>query len=661
MTIANTNVIAKVAAVVAGLGLVFSSFAYAVPAKAATMEELQAQIAALMAQIAAMSGGSSTSTGAAFTADMTIGASGSEVTRLQNWLISKGYSIPAGATGYFGAQTAAALAAYQTASGITPAAGYFGPITRAKVNATLGGSTGGSTGGNTSGDLEGGAGSVDSYNLVSGLSGEEVGEDEEDVEVAGLEIEADDGSDLEFTAVRLVFNEGTGATSDFEDYADEVSVMLDGEEVARVDADEFNDDNDWTSTVSLDNGAIIRAGDTGELTVAVSGISNLDSADAGDEWNVDFRQVRFQDADGATISEDPSTAVTTFSFELFATAANTELKFTAGEDEDTVNDAHTIDIDATDETNDVDLLSVNVEVEGDSDVTLDALPILVTVATQDNVDEMFSGLSLWMDGEEVGTVSMGSDCLDDADCAAVGTAETYLFDDMDLTLEAGENYEFMVKGDIYGITDTGDVAAGDTVYVTLGEVQTDLASFDAEDESGEDLADADKTGTVTGSASEVRDVGIVVEFVSADAEISHAGDVANTTDSDQGTFTITFDVTAFGGNVYIDGTKPDETGGATESDLFVSNTDTYVDSNITSPTGATLTGTIDADARFKVNEDDTERFTITFVTTAGADGIFYIELDSILYALTDVDGDIQYTFNLDDFKTPSINMQNDAA
>lgn len=656
---ATTNAIAKIAAVVAGLGLVAMSFAFAPSAKAATTEELQAQINALLAQISALQG-TTASASMTFTMDLTLGSSGAEVTALQNWLISKGYSIPAGATGYFGAQTQAALAAYQAANGISPAAGYFGPITRAKVNAA-GGSTG-STGGNTgsTGGLSGGAGSVDDYSLISDLSGEEVGEDEEDVEVAGLEVEADEGSDLELTAVRLVLDEGTGATSDFEDYAAEVSVWLDGEEVARVDADEFNDDNDWTHTVSLED-AVLEAGETGELTVAITGASNLDTGDAGDEWDVDFTQVRFMDADGATISEDPAVAVTTFSFELFASAANTELKITQGEDEDTVNDAHVIDIDATDETDDAPLLSFNIEIEGDSDVNLDALPVTITVANQDNVDEMISGLTLWMDGEEVGSASISSDCLTDPDCAAVGATEDYLFDDMDLDLSAGDDYEFVVTADIYGITDTGDVAAGDTIRATVGETETDLASFDAEDESGEDLVDADKTGTVAGSASEVRDIGIAVKFVSSDAEISHAGDVANTTDSDQGTFTITFDVTAFGGDVYIDGTKPDETGGATESDLFVSNTDTYVDSNITSPTGATLSGTQDADARFLVNEDETERFTVTFVTTAGADGLFQVELDSILYALTDVDGDLQYTFNLDDFKTPSINMQNDAA
>ena len=40
--------------------------------------------------------------------------------------------MPAGvAYGYFGNLTKAAVAAYQTSVGITPAVGYFGPITRA--------------------------------------------------------------------------------------------------------------------------------------------------------------------------------------------------------------------------------------------------------------------------------------------------------------------------------------------------------------------------------------------------------------------------------------------------------------------------------------------------------------------------------------------------
>ena len=63
------------------------------------------------------------------------GMEGEDVKALQNILISQGYSIPAGATGFFFNQTRSALSAYQLANGIVPAAGYFGPITRAQMKA----------------------------------------------------------------------------------------------------------------------------------------------------------------------------------------------------------------------------------------------------------------------------------------------------------------------------------------------------------------------------------------------------------------------------------------------------------------------------------------------------------------------------------------------
>ncbi len=96
-----------------------------------------------LALVATVAGAASADT---FTRSLTLGSKGADVTALQTWLINKGYSIPAGATGYFGGQTKAAVAAFQAANGITPAAGYFGPVTRAAVNADGSSmSTGGST------------------------------------------------------------------------------------------------------------------------------------------------------------------------------------------------------------------------------------------------------------------------------------------------------------------------------------------------------------------------------------------------------------------------------------------------------------------------------------------------------------------------------------
>ncbi|PIW96259.1 hypothetical protein COZ83_01845, partial [Candidatus Kaiserbacteria bacterium CG_4_8_14_3_um_filter_50_23] len=57
-----------------------------------------------------------------------MGSTGADVTCLQNALIAGGFSIPAGATGYFGTQTRAAVASWQSSKNIAPAVGYFGPI-----------------------------------------------------------------------------------------------------------------------------------------------------------------------------------------------------------------------------------------------------------------------------------------------------------------------------------------------------------------------------------------------------------------------------------------------------------------------------------------------------------------------------------------------------
>jgi len=124
---------------IAAIALVAFAVVSAPQAKAVTIAELQAMIAQLTAQIAALSGTPSmpSATSYTFSSNLTIGSTGSAVTALQTFLLDHGFTIPAGATGYFGGQTKAALAAYQSSKGITPAVGYFGPITMSSVNAQI--------------------------------------------------------------------------------------------------------------------------------------------------------------------------------------------------------------------------------------------------------------------------------------------------------------------------------------------------------------------------------------------------------------------------------------------------------------------------------------------------------------------------------------------
>jgi len=134
------------------------------PLSAATVDDLQAQIASLLAQITALQLQLSSTQGTTtasynFTRDLTMGSKGDDVKALQQFLNSKGYKVAssgAGSSGNetttFGSLTKAALAKYQAAVGISPTAGYFGTKTRAyvaSVAATGGSTTGGTTGGTT--------------------------------------------------------------------------------------------------------------------------------------------------------------------------------------------------------------------------------------------------------------------------------------------------------------------------------------------------------------------------------------------------------------------------------------------------------------------------------------------------------------------------------
>ena len=138
--------------VVASLILGFS-FAFATPAKADMISDLQAQIATLMAQIQAMQGGTgSQQVGgvqctATFTRNLTIGSTGTEVMAVQKLLNSidgtqvatTGAGSPGNETSYFGGLTRSAVSKFQQKYGISPIAGYWGPLTRAKANAICSG------------------------------------------------------------------------------------------------------------------------------------------------------------------------------------------------------------------------------------------------------------------------------------------------------------------------------------------------------------------------------------------------------------------------------------------------------------------------------------------------------------------------------------------
>jgi hypothetical protein len=607
-----------------------------------------------------------------FNMNLSMGMTNADVVELQKALnmsadtmvASTGAGSPGMETMYFGGMTKAAVVKMQAKNGL-PQTGFVGPMTRAILNGGTSGTgstgstgalcpngmtlasnctTGATTGGSTStGSLQGGAGDI-TLSALSTYSAEEVGEADEDVKIMAFEVEADDESDVDVTSVKVEFFQDTGADSDkLDDYASSVSIWLDGDKVGEADAEDFSESSDYYSKSIALNGAVVDAGETAEFIVAISSLDNLDSGDIDtDDWSVDLLSVRFEDAEGVVTTESGSASGTdgagafekNFDFASFATANSVDMKVSLNDDEDDINDAHVVDIDTDTDTDDVEILAFTIEADGDSDLNISEIPATITTTGEADEAVLVQNAQLWYDGE-----SIASD--------TIPTGGAVVFEDLDIDIESGEMAEFTITVDIQ---DTDGVADnGDTVQASLTTQNVD--DIEAEDETGEEVVDGDASGSAVADAHGVYDVGIMAEFVSSTAVAMQSG-VADV--DDQGMFTIVFDVTAFDSDIYVDGTAvADEAGGATYQDIVADN--------------IVATGVIDcascddgANTTFKVDEGTTERFTITISGPAAADVFAKASLESILYAVTAIDGDVVYNFNMGEFTTDNVFLNDNA-
>ena len=523
MTLA-TNAVAKFAAVVAGVGLVATSFAFAPSAKAQTVEELQALIAQLTAQLAALSGGGS-SAGYTFSVDLTLGSTGADVTALQNFLISNGYSIPAGATGYFGSQTQAALASYQAANGIAPAAGYFGPITRQKVNMS-GGTSGGSTG---SGDGFSGTdeGYLDEFDQLSAYSTEEVGEGEEDVAVLGVEMEAVD-ADQKIERVTVEIDTPTDASEDdLEDFITDVSVWLDGDELGRMDVDEASYDRSSDEYVFrfINLGGVIEEGDLAELVVAVSGVNNLDTNANGDGWtvNIPANGIRAVSPNGVDDTYDSTNYDETFTVETFASAADLELEINLADENP---DEGVVVID--NEGDEIVLLEGELMADG-GDILIYDLPFNFATSGA-TLLAIADKAVLEIDGEEF------------TENIASNGDDTVTFDDLEIEISEDDTVSFRLwlESATSSVSDAQDIT---------GSANLTETSIDAEDETGEAVASGDISGTADGETQHLFSVVPMIEVVSVDIDPVDNGNAA----AEAAAATIVVKVTAKGGTIYLNG------------------------------------------------------------------------------------------------------------
>ena len=121
-----------------GVGNIFSSIGRSISTFFSSPAE---EVVSFQPQVLSEQQPQQTQGGYYFTENLTIGSIGEAVRQLQIFLNNSGYTVaqtgagsPGNETAYFGELTRQALIRYQQANNITPASGYFGPITRAQVN-----------------------------------------------------------------------------------------------------------------------------------------------------------------------------------------------------------------------------------------------------------------------------------------------------------------------------------------------------------------------------------------------------------------------------------------------------------------------------------------------------------------------------------------------
>jgi hypothetical protein len=324
----------KLFAGLVGASMVLSMVA--VPASAQTTAELTAQINSLLAMIAQLqaqiAGGTTGGASTTFTSDLTLGSTGSQVSALQSWLVSKGFlTMPSGvAMGYFGGLTQAALARYQASVGISPAAGYFGPITRAKVNAMggVGTGTGTGTGTSTGGITTPGAeGTITVTSSNAGLVST-VYEGDDMAPIYGVQVEA---KNSDIAVQRIKVNLGTDSKIYNKGYS-KIYVTVDGNVVASADLNSstvVKESSTYYITLTGFNIVVPKNGKK-QIILKADVMSSIESTDRTTLTSIGITIPAngVRGVDGAGIDQyGPSSALssrtTTFSAELAETATIT--------------------------------------------------------------------------------------------------------------------------------------------------------------------------------------------------------------------------------------------------------------------------------------------------------------------------------------------------
>lgn len=671
MTIANTFA-SKLAVAFVAIAMMIT---LAAPAQAATEDELQAQIDALMATINALQsqlgqGGDSMTSSAsvcpyAWTRSLSSGSTGMDVMKLQQFLNADAATMVA-ATGagsagneteYYGPATAAAVSAFQVANrdtvltpvGLVNGTGYFGPSTMAAANAQCAAAPVMDDSDDTMDDSDdssddsdvtlSGEASLDNFD-IDGADDDTFEEGAEDAPVLEATIEFTDGdASISRMDVQLI---GSGDEQDPWDTFETVSLWVDGDKIAEMDADSKSDylgdeDNGFLRFSGLD--LVAMEDEEVVVTAAVSVQGSVDGVSDGEAWTATIENVRFTDGDGVTSTvvdgdTDADELGNTESFTIEEAGADDEIIVKTSSDDVDATTLQLVDDSKSDWYN---VFTFDLDTDDSvSDISLNE--VVVTVALSSSTyNAIVDDAELVINGTTISDVTVAS--------GGTATAVLTFNVDGDVVIDAGDRVaaELMLR---FESLDTGN----EGMTVTGSVSSTNANNIDAE--GADDLANTPTDqlrGSATGDTHTLRTMGVDVSVVSTDADVT----VSDGNTNDYAVYTIEFDVTAFEQDVFV------STAAAT------SITYTLEDSAGSSTQTGTRTVSLSSDgdesgSYFEISEGETDTLTLEVTYIPGVAGVAArLQLETLEFAATATTPDQSWTASPDqDFRTATKTIVN---
>ena len=554
--------------------------------------------------------------GSNFPAGCTNASGFSSVTGLPCTTVVANSFAPAGCTSASGFSPVTGGACYAVSSNTLPA----GCTSTMGFSSTTGMSC--STG-TPSGPLAGGAGDITVTELSSPSSSTKVGEGNTDVKVLGIEVEADNGSDIAISSMRVTLEHAGTGNDKLDRYAKSVSIWMGSTKVGSANVSEFSESAGiYSKTINLSN-AIVRADKTEKFYVAVDALADIDSNNTGSSantWTTTLTSTRFMDATGVVLTDSTGSIANTHVYDTLSNTGDVELKVNLSSGTPA---SSTVKVSTTSDTNQVKLLEFTMKAQNSS-MNVDQIPFLFESANETDLDQMTSNVTLVIDGQT----------FNESLTTAAASNATISFDDLDLNLDANETITGTIYADMNDIeTSTFDEGSSIKVSLTSTLVTTTGSSagaLDVEDASFNQLVAGDRSGSAIGNTMTFRSEGVnaVMGTPTYSSVSNDSGQVTSVT------YTIPVAVTSFGDTLYM-GQSAQLATAASASNAFALVIETAAApttesvSATTSITLSTTNAVIESNG-YRLDDGQTKNFTVQVTLLAATDNTSHrFRLDTI--------------------------------